>query len=320
MQKEKQEEKVVIIGSGPAGYTAAIYAARARLEPVMFEGFYSGIAGGQLMTTTEVENYPGFPHGVTGPELMQFFKDQAIRFGTRCLTEDVASVDFSQRPFVVKGSTNSFTAHSVIICTGATAKRLDIPGTRDGEFWQKGVSACAVCDGAIPIFRDKALYVVGGGDSACEESMFLTKYASHVFLVHRRDELRASKIMAERVKKHPKITILWDSVVEKVGGNSIVTDVSIRNLKTDQISSHAAGGLFFAVGHVPNTAFLQGQLKVNETGYIVVASGTTQTSVEGVFAGGDVQDFVYRQAVTAAGTGCMAALEAERYLAAKDIH
>lgn len=315
-----EKEKVVIIGSGPAGYTAAIYAARARLQPVMFEGFMSGLAGGQLMTTTDVENFPGFPQGISGPELMQQFRDQAIRFGTRCLSEDVQSVDFSKGPFEIKGSSTSFQAHSVIICTGATAKRLDIPGTRDGEFWQKGVSACAVCDGAIPIFRDKDLFVVGGGDAACEEAMFLTKYASKVYLVHRRNELRASKIMAERTIKHPKIEVLWDSVVDNVTGDSIVRQVQVRNVKTDAVTTYASGGLFFAVGHVPNTAFLQNQLELNDVGYIVVKPGTMQTSVPGVFAGGDVQDFVYRQAITAAGTGCMAALEAERYLAANEIH
>lgn len=313
-------QKVVIIGSGPAGYTAAIYAARARLEPVMFEGFHSGPAGGQLMTTTDVENFPGFPAGITGPELMESFKKQAERFGTRCLMQDVASVDFTKTPFEIKGTKDHFLAHSVIICTGAMAKRLDIPGTRDGEFWQKGVSACAVCDGAIPIFRNKELYVIGGGDAACEEAMFLTKYASKVYLVHRRDELRASKIMAERAMKHPGLEIVWDSVIERVEGTSIVESVTIRNLKTNDQRTRPAGGLFFAVGHVPNTAFLSDQLQLNDVGYIVVKPGTTQTSVSGVFAGGDVQDFVYRQAVTAAGTGCMAALEAERYLVTKEIH
>lgn len=313
-------KKVVIIGSGPAGYTAAIYAARALLEPVMFEGFNAGLVGGQLMTTTEVENYPGFPNGITGPELMECFKKQAERFGTTCLMEDVVSVDFTKTPFVVNGTKNRFQAHSVIISTGATAKRLDIPGTRDDELWQKGVSACAVCDGAIPIFRDKELYVIGGGDAACEEAMFLTKYASKVYLVHRRDELRASKIMAERAMKHPKLEILWDSVVERVEGTSIVESITVRNLKTEQVTTKKAGGLFFAVGHVPNTAFLQGQVALNKEGYIVVKPGTAQTSVPGIFAGGDVQDFVYRQAITASGTGCMAALEAERYLVSNEIH
>lgn len=311
---QNNARKLVIIGSGPAGYTAAIYAARANLEPVLYEGFFSGPAGGQLMTTTEVENYPGFPVGVTGPELMEHFRKQAIRFGTTCLTEDVVSVDFTARPFTVKGNQSKFLAHSVIIATGATAKRLDIPGTKDHEFWNKGVSACAVCDGAIPIFRNKDLFVVGGGDTACEEAMFLTKYASKVYIVHRRNELRASKIMAERIKKHPKIEILWDSVVELVEGENIVNSVTIKNLKTNELTKRAAGGLFFAVGHLPNTGFLGGQVELLDNGYIKVVPGTSQTNLQGVFAAGDVQDHVYRQAITAAGSGCMAALEAERYL------
>jgi thioredoxin reductase (NADPH) len=312
-------KKLVIIGSGPAGYTAAIYASRARLEPVLFEGFMTG-PGGQLMTTTEVENYPGFPEGVTGPELMSLLKKQALRFGTECYTEDVASVDFSSRPFTVKGSKTIVQAHAVIICTGATAKRLDIPGTRDGEFWQRGVSACAVCDGAIPIFRNKDLYVIGGGDSAIEEALFLTHYASQVYIVHRRNEFRASKIMGERAFKHPKVTVLWDSVVDNVGGDKVVENITIRNLKTNNVETRPAGGLFFAVGHTPNTAFLNNQVELLENGYIKVVPGTCQTSIAGVFAAGDVQDHVYRQAITAAGTGCMAALEAERYLSSKELH
>jgi thioredoxin reductase (NADPH) len=313
-------KKVVIIGSGPSGYTAAIYAARALLEPVMFEGFFSGPSGGQLMTTTEVENYPGFPKGISGPELMDQFKKQAVNFGTICLAEDAVSIDLKGSHFAVKGSSVQVEAHSVIISTGATAKRLDIPGTRDGEFWQKGVSACAVCDGAIPLFRNKDLYVIGGGDAACEEALFLTKYGSKVYLVHRRDELRASKIMAERAKEHPKIEILWDSVVDSVGGEDVLTHVVVRHLKTNQVTTRQAGGLFFGVGHQPNTGFLGGKLELNEAGYIKVKPGTTQTSIPGIFAAGDVQDYVYRQAITAAGTGCMAALEAERYLASIGIH
>lgn len=313
-------KKVVVIGSGPAGYTAAIYAARAQLEPVLFEGFFCGIAGGQLMTTTDVENFPGFPDGISGPDMMTLFRKQALRFGTKCLTEDVVSVDLTCRPFLVKGNQSKFYAHSIIIATGATAKRLDIPGTRDNEFWQKGVSACAVCDGAIPIFRNKDLYVIGGGDAACEEAMFLTKYASKVYLVHRRDELRASKIMAERTVKHPKIEVLWDSVVDLVEGDNVVTSVTIKNIKTNAVEKRPAGGLFFAVGHVPNTGFLNGQVGLLDNGYIKVVPGTTETSVPGVFAAGDVQDHVYRQAISAAGSGCMAALDAERYLSAHEIH
>jgi thioredoxin reductase (NADPH) len=306
--------KVVIIGSGPAGYTAALYASRARLEPVLFEGFYSGIAGGQLMITTEVENYPGFPEGISGPDLMKHFRKQAERFGTRIISDDVISVDLSKRPFLVQGRNYSCLAESIIISTGAAARRLDIPGTRDGEFWQKGVTACAVCDGANPIFRNKPLYVIGGGDSACEEAMFLTKYGSKVYIVHRRNELRASKIMAERTLKHPKLEVIWDSVIDSVNGDNLVRSVTLHNLKTGVKSEREASGVFFAVGHIPNTAFLKDQVELLENDYIKVIPGTTKTSVEGVFAAGDCQDFVYRQAISAAGSGCMAAIDAERWL------
>ncbi len=314
-----KKTRLAIIGSGPAGYTAALYAARAKLSPILYEGFFSGPAGGQLMTTTEVENYPGFPEGITGPDLMDSFRKQAVRFGTEVLTDDVESVDFSARPFVIKGKKFSCTADAVIISTGATAKRLDIPGSHDGEFWQKGVTACAVCDGAMPIFRNKPLYVIGGGDSAIEEGTFLTKFGSRVYIVHRRDKLRASKIMQERALNHPKVEILWDSVVTVVEGDNVVKSVTIQNVKTGKTEKRDAGGLFFAIGHQPNTAFLQGQVEVHDTGYIKVVPGTCQTSVKGVFAAGDVQDHVYRQAITAAGTGCMAALEAERWLVAEGI-
>jgi thioredoxin reductase (NADPH) len=311
-------KKVVIIGSGPAGYTAAIYAARANLQPLLFEGFMSGGSpGGQLMTTTDVENYPGFPEGILGPELMDLFKRQAERFGTHILSEDVEWVDLNRHPFLIKGSGEPVSALSVIIATGATAKRLDIEGSRDGEFWQKGVSACAVCDGAAPIFREKPLYVIGGGDSAVEEAVFLTKYGSRVFIVHRRDELRASKIMAERAMKHPKIEILWNSAIEKVSGDQLVRSVLLKNLQTGKKEEREAGGVFFAIGHQPNTEFLHGQLEMNPVGYLIVEPGTSRTSKEGVFACGDVQDPTYRQAVTAAGTGCMAALDAERWLSEK---
>ncbi len=310
--------KLVIIGSGPAGYTAAIYAARADLKPLLFEGFFSGPAGGQLMTTTDVENYPGFPNGVLGPELMLTFRSQAERFGTDFVVEDVAEVDFKTYPFIVKSKSMQVAAESVIIATGATAKRLDVPGTRDGEFWQKGVTACAVCDGAMPIFRDKPLFVIGGGDTAVEEATFLTKYGSKVYIVHRRDELRASKIMAQRAIDHPKIEILWDSVISKVEGDDVVKSVTIQNVMTKEESNHPAGGVFFAIGHQPNTAFLNGQIDAHENQYLKVKPGTTQTNVEGVFAAGDVYDHVYRQAVTAAGSGCMAALEAERWLSSRE--
>ena len=310
---------VVIIGSGPAGYTAAIYAARANLAPILYEGFFSGPAGGQLMTTTDVENYPGFPAGVTGPELMKAFRKQAEHFGTTFVTEDVIKVDFGKAPYTVFGKNTHYSCDAVIIATGAYAKRLDIPGTRDGELWQKGVSACAICDGAIPMFRGVELYVIGGGDSAVEEATFLTKYGSKVYIVHRRDELRASKIMQQRALEHPKIEVLWDSVVTHVGGNDKVENVTIQNVKTKKEQQHPAGGLFFAVGHKPNTDFLDGQLTLSDSGYIEVVPGTCRTNVPLVAACGDAADHVYRQAITAAGTGCMAAIEVERELVARGI-
>lgn len=314
-----EKRTLIIIGSGPAGYTAAIYAARANLKPLLFEGFLSGPAGGQLMTTTEVENYPGFPDGIMGPELMEAFRKQAERFGTKILTEDVTSVDFSKRPFLVNGSKTKLEAESVIIATGATAKRLEIDGAGDDQFWQKGVTACAVCDGAAPIFRNKPLFVIGGGDSAVEEAIFLTKYGSRVYIVHRRDELRASKIMAARALKHPKIEILWNSAIEKIEGDQVVRKVRLKNLQDGRTGEREAAGVFFAIGHQPNTAFLKGQLALNPAGYIVVKSGATNTSIEGIFAAGDVQDPTYRQAVSAAGSGCMAALDAERWLSHEGI-
>ncbi|NNM43951.1 MAG: thioredoxin-disulfide reductase [Chlamydiae bacterium] len=313
-----EKRKLVIIGSGPAGYTAAIYAARANLEPIIFEGFYSGPAGGQLMTTTEVENYPGFPEAVTGPELMDRFRDQAKRFGTVFVTEDVKSVQLSSHPFIVKSPSHEVEAEAIIIATGATAKRLDVPGTRDGEFWQKGVTACAVCDGAAPIFRNKDLYVFGGGDTAVEEAIFLTKFGSKVYLVHRRDELRASKIMAQRAMNHPKIEILWNHVLTKVEGNTVVGSITLQNVQTKQEMTRPAGGVFFAIGHEPNTLFLGNEIEKMNNGYIKVIPGTSKTNIEGVFAAGDVQDPNYRQAVTAAGSGCMAALDAERWLAHRE--
>lgn len=311
--------KLVIIGSGPAGYTAAIYAARSKIAPVLFEGYFSGPSGGQLMTTTDVENYPGFPEGISGPELMDGFRKQAERFGTNILTEDVEEVDFTNHPFTIKGKEHTYHADAVIIATGAYAKRLDIPGTFDGELWQKGVTACAVCDGAMPIFRNGKLYVIGGGDSAMEEAVFLTKYASKVYIVHRRDTLRASKIMQERAIKHPKIEVLWNSEIVSVNGDNLVRSVSILNHKDNKTTEHDAAGVFFAVGHVPNTSFLKGQLELHDTGYIKVQPGTCQTSVDLVFAAGDVQDHNYRQAITAAGMGCMAALDAERALNARGL-
>lgn len=313
-----EKRKIVIVGSGPASYTAAIYAARANLAPLIYEGFYTGPAGGQLMTTTDVENYPGFPQGIMGPELMDLFRKQAERFGTTFLSEDVIGVDLNQYPFLVESSSGSLSAESLVIATGAQAKRLSVPGTGDKEFWQKGVTACAVCDGAMPIFREKHLFVIGGGDTAVEEALFLTRFASKVFIVHRRSELRASKIMASRVFGHPKIEVLWNQELSGVDGDQVVRSVKLKNSITCEETVHEAGGVFFAIGHLPNTAFLGGQLELDPTGYIKVAKGTSQTNVEGVFAAGDVQDPHYRQAVTAAGSGCMAALDAERWLAGKE--
>lgn len=309
-----QKIKLAIIGSGPAGYTAAIYAARANLSPFLWEGFFSGPAGGQLMTTTDVENYPGFPEGVMGPELVDNFRSQAVRFGTRIFPEDVVSIDLSEHPYKIYGHETSCIADAIIIATGATANRLDIPGTRDGEFWQRGVTACAVCDGAMPIFRNQPLFVIGGGDSAVEEATFLTKFASKVYLVHRRDQLRASKIMQKRALEHPKIEILWDSRIIEVTGDKVVRTVLVENIKTKEVVQHPAAGVFFAVGHTPNTEFLKGQIPLLDNGYIKVVPGTCKTGVKLVFAAGDVQDHVYRQAITAAGSGCMAAIEAEREL------
>jgi thioredoxin reductase (NADPH) len=305
--------KLVIIGSGPAAYTAAIYAARANLAPILYEGFFSGVPGGQLMTTTEVENYPGFPDGISGPDLMDRFRAQAIRFGTEIIKEDVSSVQVNQSPFLIEGKNYHCQTDCLIIATGATAKRLDIPGARDGEFWQKGVTACAVCDGAAPLFRNKPLFVIGGGDTAIEEALFLTKFGSRVYIVHRRDQLRASKIMQERALQHPKIEVVWNSEVISVTGDKVVRQVILENVQTKEKKEYDAGGLFFAIGHVPNTAFTNEQIELHPNGYIKVFKGTA-TNVPGVFAAGDVQDHEYRQAITAAGSGCMAALEAERWL------
>ena len=311
-------KNVVIVGSGPAGHTAAIYSARANLTPFMFEGYViGGSAGGQLTTTTDVENYPGFPEGIEGPELMQLFRKQSERFGTEMVQEDVISVDFSQRPFVLKSESREVKAHSVIISTGATAKRMGVPN--EEKMWNNGMSACAVCDGALPMFRNQPLMVIGGGDTAVEEATYLAKFGSIVYLVHRRDQLRASKIMQDRALKHPKLEILWDTVLEDALGEDYLTGASLKNIKTGQVRQVEVAGLFYAIGHTPNTSIFNGQLDLDDAGYIKLKLGTQETNIEGVFAAGDVHDHKYRQAITAAGTGCAASLEAERWLAEKGL-
>jgi len=303
--------KVVIIGSGPAGYTSAIYAARANLAPIMFTGLQ---AGGQLMLTTLVENYPGFVDGIDGPPLMETFREQAARFGTEMISEDVTSVDFSSRPFRVKTDDAEVEAHTVIIATGASAKLIGLPS--ESKLMGRGVSTCATCDGFF--FKDQNIMVVGGGDSAMEEALYLSRLGRQVQVVHRRDSLRASKIMQERALKNPKIEFIWDTAVEDVldPSKGKVTAVRLKNLKSGAVWETPVDGLFVAIGHQPNTAIFKGQVELHPNEYVKVKAGTTQTSVPGVFAAGDVADFTYRQAVTAAGTGCMAALEAERYLEA----
>lgn len=301
-------ENVIIIGSGPAGLTSAIYTARANLNPLMIEGEE---AGGQLMTTTEVENFPGFEHGITGPELIAVMKKQASRFGTRFLTKNVTKVDFSGRPFKVWVRDQLYEAKSIVISTGASAKYLGLPSER--QYLSKGVSACATCDGAF--FRNVPVAVVGGGDTAMEEANFLTRFASQVYIIHRKDSFRASKIMADRALKNPKIKAIWDSeVIEVKGDGKKVTSLVLNNLKTQSKSDLAVEGLFIAIGHKPNTDLFKGILDMNETGYLKTKDGSSYTNIPGVFAAGDVQDHVYRQAITAAGTGCMAAIDAERWL------
>ncbi|MBN2037060.1 MAG: thioredoxin-disulfide reductase [Chitinispirillaceae bacterium] len=307
-------ERLVIIGSGPAGLTAAIYAARANLNPLLFEGFQEGgIPGGQLMITTMIENFPGFPAGIPGPELMKNMREQAVHHGARIITEDVTNVDFSKHPFTLTTMNGDlYSAMAVIIATGATARRLSIESEK--KLWNRGISACATCDGGLPVFRGKELAVIGGGDTAIEEALHLTQFASKVYLIHRRSELRASKVMQDRAKNHSKIAILWNKVVEEFLGDKMLTGLRLKDTVTGKNSELPVAGAFEAIGHVPNTAFLKGQIALNDLGYIVTLPGSTRTNIDAVFAAGDVQDHKFRQAITAAASGCMAAVEAERCL------
>lgn len=311
--------KVTIIGSGPAGHTAAIYLARAEIKPIMYEGMLAnGIAaGGQLTTTTEIENFPGFPQGLTGSELMDRMREQSVKFGTEILTETIAKVDLSSKPFKIWPEfcedEPPITTDAIVLATGASAKRLHLPG--EETYWQQGISACAVCDGAVPIFRNKPLAVIGGGDSACEEAQFLTKYGSKVYMIVRKDYLRASTIMQRRVEQNEKIELVFNTVtLEAKGDGKLLNALRIKNVKTNEESDLAVNGLFYAIGHTPATDIVKGQVDTNEAGYIKTVPGSAMTSVPGVFAAGDVQDARYRQAITSAGSGCMAALDCERYL------
>lgn len=305
-------ENTIIIGSGPAGLTAAIYSARANLKPLMIEGEE---AGGQLMITTEVENYPGFEHGITGPNLISVMRNQAERFGTTFITKNVTKVDFSARPFKVWVGSTLHLAKTIIVSTGASAKYLGLPSEK--KYMNRGVSACATCDGAF--FKNVEVAVVGGGDTAMEEANFLTRFASHVYLIHRRDSFRASKIMVDRALKNPKISVIWNhEVIEALGDEKSLTGLKIKNTVTGEVSEKAVQGLFLAIGHKPNTDLFGTALDKDETGYLVTKPGSSYTNIDGVFAAGDVQDHIYRQAITAAGTGCMAAIDAERWLEAND--
>lgn len=314
---DSRPENIVIIGSGPAAWTAAVYAARANLSPLVYEGEPVGteLPGGQLMLTTEIENFPGFPEAITGPDLMDRMKAQAVRYGTRVVSELVRSVDLSSRPFVVTPNYSApITAQTLVVATGAAAKWIGLPDELRLAQSGGGVSACAVCDGAMPFYRNKVLGVVGGGDTAMEEAMYLTKFAGEVVVIHRRDSFRASKVMAGRVLSHPRIRVIWNAQVTRVLGDDVITGVELTDTVTGEKRMQELGGLFVAIGHAPNTKFLGGQLDLTDSGYVKVQSWRTATSVPGVFAAGDVIDEYYRQAITSAGTGCMAALEAERWL------
>ena len=303
-------ENMIIIGSGPAGLTAAVYSARANLNPLMIEGEE---AGGQLMITTEVENFPGFEHGITGPDLVATMRKQAERFGTRFITKNVTKVDFSERPFKVWVGQTLHLAKTIVISTGASAKYLGLPSEK--TYMNRGVSACATCDGAF--FRNQEIAIVGGGDTAMEEAQFLTRFASKVHVIHRKDSFRASKIMADRTIKNPKISVMWNSVVEEVlGDGKSMTGLKVKNLEDGSVKEFPFTGLFIAIGHKPNTDLFKGILDMDDNGYLITKPGTTYTKIPGVFAAGDVQDHVYRQAITAAGTGCMASIDAERWLEA----
>ncbi|ODV78634.1 thioredoxin reductase [Suhomyces tanzawaensis NRRL Y-17324] len=316
--------QVTIVGSGPAAHTAAIYLARAEIKPTMYEGMLAnGIAaGGQLTTTTDIENFPGFPQGINGTTLMEQMKEQSLRFGTEIITETISKVDLSQRPFKLWTEWNEdaepITTDAVIIATGASAKRMHIPG--EETYWQQGISACAVCDGAVPIFRNKPLAVVGGGDSACEEALFLTKYASKVYLLVRRDQLRASTIMQKRAKANDKLEILWNTEAKSAKGDGkLLNALEVYNNKTKETSDLPVNGLFYAIGHIPATNVFSQYLKTDDQGYILTTPGTAETSIPGVFAAGDVQDKRYRQAITSAGTGCMAALDCEKFISEQEV-
>ncbi|KAG9457394.1 hypothetical protein H6P81_001902 [Aristolochia fimbriata] len=313
-------ENLVIVGSGPAGYTAAIYAARANLKPLVFEGYQvGGVPGGQLMTTTEVENFPGFPDGITGPDLMDRMRRQAERWGAELFQEDVEHVDVKTSPFTIRSSEREVRCHSLIFATGATAKRLGLP--REDEFWSKGISACAICDGASPLFKGQVLAVVGGGDTATEEALYLTKYARHVHLLVRKDQLRASKAMQDRVLNNPNITVHFNTeAVDVVSNNKDqMSGILLRKIDTGEESILDVRGFFYGIGHSPNSQLLEGQIELDSAGYVLVKEGTAQTSRQGVFAAGDVQDHEWRQAITAAGSGCVAALSVERYLTSNNL-